>query len=160
MPMSLSFELMAVDGLARRGRLILPHGVVDTPAFMPVGTLGAVKALPPIELEEAGASIMLSNLYHLSLRPGIETIESMGGLHKFVGWDRPILTDSGGFQVFSLGALRQVTDRGVVFQSHLDGQTLELTPESVVEAQCRLGVDIGMILDECPPWPCSTGGAW
>ena len=159
MPMSLSFELMAVDGLARRGRLILPHGVVDTPAFMPVGTLGAVKALPPIELEEAGASIMLSNLYHLSLRPGIETIESMGGLHKFVGWDRPILTDSGGFQVFSLGALRQVTDRGVVFQSHLDGQTLELTPESVVEAQCRLGVDIGMILDECPPWPVDTRAA-
>ncbi len=151
--MSLSFEVTVVDGKARRGTLRLPHGLVDTPAFMPVGTLGAVKALPPTELEAAGASIMLSNLYHLSLRPGIEIIESMGGLHKFVGWNGPILTDSGGFQIFSLGALRQVTDRGVIFQSHLDGERLELTPESVVEAQTRLGVDIGMILDECPPWP-------
>jgi queuine tRNA-ribosyltransferase len=157
--MSLSFKLLAVDGLARKGRLRLPHGVVETPAFMPVGTLGAVKAMTPSGLEEAGASIMLANLYHLSLRPGIDAIASMGGLHKFVGWEGPILTDSGGFQVFSLGALRQVTDRGVVFQSHLDGQALELTPESVVEAQVRMGVDIGMILDECSPWPVDKSDA-
>ena len=157
--MTIRFDLVAVDGLARRGRMYLPHGVVDTPAFMPVGTLGAVKSMPPKELENAGASIMLSNLYHLSLRPGIETIESLGGLHQFSGWKGPILTDSGGFQVFSLGALREVSDHGVVFQSHLDGETLELTPESVVDAQQRLAVDIGMILDECAPWPIDRAGA-
>ena len=120
---------------------------------MPVGTLGAVKGLAPEDLRSAGASIMLSNLYHLSLRPGVEVIESLGGLHRFVSWHGPILTDSGGYQVFSLGALRQISERGVVFRSHLDGEELELTPESVVDSQNRLGVDIGMILDECPPWP-------
>lgn len=157
--MTLSFEVVDRDGLARTGRLKLAHGTVETPAFMPVGTLGAVKGLPPGELAEAGASIMLANLYHLSLRPGIDVIESLGGLNRFVGWDRPLLTDSGGFQVFSLGSLREVTDRGVTFRSHLDGQLLELTPESVVESQVKLGVDIGMVLDECSPWPVDKAAA-
>jgi queuine tRNA-ribosyltransferase len=120
---------------------------------MPVGTLGAVKGLSPTDLEAAGASVMLSNLYHLSLRPGIEIIEALGGLHRFTGWRRPILTDSGGYQVFSLANLRSVGVDGVSFRSHLDGAELRLTPESVVESQRRLGVDIAMVLDECPPWP-------
>ena len=120
---------------------------------MPVGTLGAVKGLSPLDLEASGASIMLANLYHLSLRPGIEVIESLGGLHEFTGWRRPLLTDSGGYQVFSLARLRQVGTEGVIFRSHLDGEELRLTPESVVESQQRLGVDIAMVLDECPPWP-------
>ena len=122
---------------------------------MPVGTLGAVKGLPPNELAATGASIMLANLYHLSLRPGIEEIESLGGLHAFTGWSGPILTDSGGFQVFSLAALRSLEDDGVRFRNHLDGGELWLTPEGVVESQLRLGVDIAMVLDECPPWPVS-----
>lgn len=120
---------------------------------MPVGTLGAVKGLSPTDLESTGASIMLANLYHLSLRPGIEVIESLGGLHEFTGWRRPILTDSGGYQVFSLANLRNVGADGVTFRNHLDGDELRLTPESVVESQQRLGVDIAMVLDECPPWP-------
>lgn len=153
--MSLSFEVQATDGLARRGRLDLPHGTVETPNFMPVGTLGAVKGLPPEELAATGASIMLANLYHLSLRPGIEEIESLGGLHAFTGWSGPLLTDSGGFQVFSLAALRSLDDEGVRFRNHLDGGELWLTPEGVVESQLRLGVDIAMVLDECPPWPVS-----
>ena len=153
--MSLSFAIQATDGLARRGQLSLPHGVVDTPAFMPVGTLGAVKGLGPAELRASGATIMLSNLYHLSLRPGIEVIEDLGGLHAFTGWSGPILTDSGGFQVFSLAALRALDDGGVSFRNHLNGDELRLTPEGVVESQRRLGVDIAMILDECPPWPVS-----
>lgn len=151
--MSLTFEVLSTDGLARRGRLSLDHGVVDTPAFMPVGTLGAVKSMPPLQLREAGASILLANLYHLSLRPGIDAIVELGGLHRFTGWDRPMLTDSGGYQVFSLGDLREFTENGVRFRSHLDGDLLELTPERVVKAQSRIGVDIGMILDECSPWP-------
>jgi queuine tRNA-ribosyltransferase len=151
--MSLAFEIRSRDGLARRGRLELPHGEVETPAFMPVGTLGAVKGLGPDDLRAAGASILLANLYHLSLRPGIEAIEALGGLHAFNGWSGPILTDSGGFQVFSLAALRRVDDAGVSFRSHLDGRKLRLTPESVVESQRRLGADIAMVLDECPPWP-------
>lgn len=157
--MSLSFEVQATDGLARRGRLDLPHGTVETPNFMPVGTLGAVKGLPPKELAATGASIMLANLYHLSLRPGIEEIESLGGLHAFTGWSGPLLTDSGGFQVFSLAALRSLDDEGVRFRNHLDGGELWLTPEGVVESQLRLGVDIAMVLDECPPWPVSRGQA-
>lgn len=120
---------------------------------MPVGTLGAIKGLGPQGLEEAGAAVMLSNLYHLSLRPGIETIEKLGGLHRFTGWNRPILTDSGGFQVMSLAALRTLDDGGVTFRSHLDGSSVRFTPEGVVEAQGRIGVDIAMVLDECPPWP-------
>jgi queuine tRNA-ribosyltransferase len=150
---ALSFEVLATQGEARLGRLTTPHGVVETPAFMPVGTLGAVKGVPPQELAAAGASIMLSNLYHLALRPGIDVIERLGGLHAFTGWPGPILTDSGGFQVFSLGALRKVDDGGVTFRSHLDGSPLRFTPEDVVEMQARMGVDVAMMLDECPPWP-------
>ncbi|MGE0641124.1 MAG: tRNA guanosine(34) transglycosylase Tgt [Thermoanaerobaculia bacterium] len=149
------FDLLARDGAARRGRLTTSHGTIETPAFMPVGTLGAVKGLTPGDLEEAGASVMLANLYHLSLRPGVEAIERLGGLHAFTGWTRPLLTDSGGFQVFSLAALSKITDEGVTFRSHLDGSALELTPESVVRAQEAMGVDLAMVLDECPPWPVS-----
>jgi queuine tRNA-ribosyltransferase len=149
----LTFEVLATCGAARRGRLTTPHGVVETPAFMPVGTLGAVKGIPPGDLAAAGASIMLSNLYHLALRPGIDTVERLGGLHAFTGWPGPILTDSGGFQVFSLQTLRKVDEGGVTFRSHLDGSPLRFTPEGVVAAQERMGVDVAMVLDECPPWP-------
>jgi queuine tRNA-ribosyltransferase len=148
-----TFELLARQGHARRGRLSTEHGVVETPCFMPVGTLGAVKGLAPQQLEEAGAAVMLANLYHLALRPGIETIERLGGLHRFCGWSRTLVTDSGGFQVFSLSDRRAVDDEGVEFKSHLDGATMRLTPESVVEMQERIGVDLAMVLDECPPWP-------
>jgi queuine tRNA-ribosyltransferase len=140
-------------GAARRGRLTTPHGVVETPAFMPVGTLGSVKGVTPQELAGAGASILLANLYHLVLRPGVEVIERLGGLHRFTGWNGPLLTDSGGFQVWSLGALRTVDDGGVTFRSHLDGSAWRFTPEDVVAWQARLGVDVAMTLDECPPWP-------
>jgi queuine tRNA-ribosyltransferase len=140
---------------ARRGLLTTPHGAVETPAFMPVGTLGAVKGVTPQELSAAGASILLANLYHLALRPGIDTIERLGGLHRFIGWTGPLLTDSGGFQVWSLGHLRTVDDDGVTFRSHLDGSSWRFTPEAVVEWQERLGVDVAMALDECPPWPVS-----
>lgn len=149
----LSFEVVNTDGLARRGRLTTPHGVVETPAFMPVGTLGAVKGITPDALEGLGAQVMLSNLYHLTLRPGIDLIEELGGVHRFTSWNGPILTDSGGYQVFSLADLRNIDDDGVSFRSHVDGAPLRFTPESVVEAQCRLGVDMAMVLDECPPWP-------
>lgn len=151
----MNFEILARDGSARTARLRTANGVIRTPAFMPVGTLGAVKGLTPQELEATGAEVMLANLYHLSLRPGIETIARAGGIHRFTGWNRPILTDSGGFQVFSLAGLRKVEERGVKFRSHLDGALLELTPESVVAAQEAIGVDIAMVLDECPPWPVS-----
>ena len=157
--MTLAFEILARAGAARRGRLTTPHGVIDTPAFMPVGTLGAVKGLTTRELEEAGASVMLANLYHLSLRPGIDIIEQLGGLHNFTGWQRPILTDSGGFQVWSLAKLRKIDAGGVSFRSHLDGSLLRFTPESVVRSQQRMGVDIAMMLDECPPWPIEHGAA-
>jgi queuine tRNA-ribosyltransferase len=148
---------------ARRGRLVTAHGAVETPAFMPVGTLGAVKGVTPQELSAAGAPILLANLYHLALRPGIETIERLGGLHRFIGWTGPLLTDSGGFQVWSLGHLRSVDDDGVTFRSHLDGSPRRFTPEAVVDWQERLGVDVAMVLDECPPWPVSreqAGAAW
>ncbi|HSN85568.1 MAG TPA: tRNA guanosine(34) transglycosylase Tgt, partial [Thermoanaerobaculia bacterium] len=150
--MSLTFQLLATAGLARRGRLATPHGTVETPAFMPVGTLGAVKGVTPQELAAAGASVMLSNLYHLALRPGVDTVERLGGIHAFTGWSGPILTDSGGYQVFSLEGLRKVDDGGVTFRSHLDGSVLRFTPEIVVDLQERMGVDIAMVLDECPPW--------
>lgn len=156
---ALSFELLATDGLARRGRLRTPRGVIETPAFMPVGTLGAVKGMIPQELEAAGAAVMLANLYHLALRPGIEVIRGLGGLHAFTGWTRPILTDSGGFQVFSLAGLRRIDEDGVTFRSHLDGAPLRFTPESVVAMQQDLGVDIAMMLDECPPWPVTAPAA-
>lgn len=149
----LSFEILARDGRARGGRLETAHGRVATPAFMPVGTLGAVKGLTPAALADCGAQVMLCNLYHLSLRPGIEVLERLGGLHRFTGWPAVLLTDSGGFQVFSLSALRQVDESGVRFRSHLDGATLEMTPEGVVRAQEAIEVDLAMVLDECPPWP-------
>ena len=157
--MSLSFELLTTDGQARRGRLTTPHGVVETPNFMPVGTRGAVKGVTAQELERTGAQVMLANLYHLTLRPGIDVIENLGGIHRFTGWNGPILTDSGGFQVFSLSRLRKIDPGGVTFRNHIDGDKVRFTPQSVVRSQCRLGVDIAMILDECPPWPISEKDA-
>ena len=158
-PVSSRFEVLSRDGAARRGRFATAHGVVETPAFMPVGTLGAVKGVEPGQLEAAGAEVMLANLYHLALRPGIDAIESVGGLHAFTGWRRPLLTDSGGFQIFSLSGLREVDADGVRFRSHLDGATLRFTPESVVADQERIGVDVAMVLDECPPWPIEEAAA-
>ncbi|MEE9145526.1 MAG: tRNA guanosine(34) transglycosylase Tgt [Candidatus Binatia bacterium] len=140
---------------ARLGRLVTSHGEVETPAFMPVGTHGSVKAMSPRDLEEIGSQMILANTYHLYLRPGVEVIRELGGLHRFMGWSRPILTDSGGFQVFSLGALRKITEEGVLFQSHLDGSSHLLTPEKVVQIQEDLGSDIAMVLDECIPHPSS-----
>jgi len=131
----------------RTGVLSTPHGSVATPAFMPVGSFGAVRGITPDQLEAAGVEILLSNSYHLALRPGVETITRLGGIHRFMGWTRPILTDSGGFQVFSLAPLVSVDEKGAVFRSHLDGARVEMTPESSVEIQCRLGVDIGMVFD-------------
>jgi queuine tRNA-ribosyltransferase len=147
------FEVTARDGHARRGRLRLAHGVVETPAFMPVGTRAAVKGVTLDDVEALGADILLANTYHLHLRPGDDVIARMGGLHAFMGRDGPILTDSGGYQVFSLAEHRQVTEDGVVFQSHLDGRRLELTPETAVDIQARLGADVAMAFDECPGWP-------
>jgi len=134
-------------GGGRTAVLRTPHGDVATPAFMPVGTFGAVRGITPDQLETAGVEILLSNSYHLALRPGVETISRLGGIHRFMGWSRPILTDSGGFQVFSLAPLVSMDERGAVFRSHLDGARVEMTPESSVEIQCRLGVDIGMVFD-------------
>ena len=151
--MSVPFHLLAQDGRARRGRLVLPHGEVETPAFMPVGTYGAVKAMSPRELEEVGAQIVLGNTFHLWLRPGLEVIEAHGGLHRFMGWDGPLLTDSGGFQVFSLGALRQITEEGVRFASPVNGDRLLLTPETSMHIQRMLDADVAMIFDECTPYP-------
>ena len=157
--MGLQFDILARSGQARRGRLVTANGTVETPAFMPVGTRGAVKGLSAQELEAAGATVMLANLYHLTLRPGIDVIERLGGIHRFTGWRGPILTDSGGYQVFSLAKLRRLDAAGVTFRSHLDGSLVRFTPESVVESQCRLGVDVAMVLDECPPWPISEADA-
>ena len=150
--MTAAFELLAGDGEARRGRLQLNHGTVDTPAFMPVGTYGTVKAMLPDELAALGAQIVLGNTFHLWLRPGVEVIGRHGGLHGFMGWERPILTDSGGFQVFSLGALRKVTEEGVRFRSPIDGAALFLTPEESMHVQTALNADIAMIFDECTPY--------
>jgi queuine tRNA-ribosyltransferase len=147
------FTLTHRDGLARRGRLELVHGAVDTPAFMPVGTYGTVKAMSPAELHEVGAQIVLGNTFHLWLRPGTEVIEKHGGLHRFMGWDGPILTDSGGFQVFSLGALRKITEEGVRFASPINGDRLLLTPEESMRVQRALDSDIAMIFDDCTPYP-------
>jgi queuine tRNA-ribosyltransferase len=149
--MSIHYELLSRDGLARRGRLHTPHGVVDTPAFMPVGTQATVKGLTPDQLQAAGARIVLGNAYHLALRPGDDLIAELGGLHAFMRWDGPILTDSGGFQVYSLAQQRRITDDGASFRSHIDGSPLELTPERAVAIQENLGSDIAMCLDECPP---------
>jgi queuine tRNA-ribosyltransferase len=150
--MSLAFDLLATDGGARRGRLHLAHGAVDTPAFMPVGTYGAVKAMTPRELEELDAQIVLGNTFHLWLRPGLEVIGRHGGLHRFMGWQRPILTDSGGFQVFSLGRLRKIGEEGVRFASPVNGDRLLLTPEESMRIQHVLDSDVAMIFDECTPY--------
>lgn len=147
------FTLTHTDGAARRGLVTTAHGVIQTPAFMPVGTQGAVKALTAQHLEEVGAEIILGNTYHLYLRPGDELIARRGGLHKFIGWDRPMLTDSGGYQVFSLSDRRKVEEQGVHFRSHHDGSAHLLTPEKAVEIQANLGSDIAMVLDECPALP-------
>src|SRR5262245_30055435 len=139
--MSIVFNLLSTDDSARRGRLVTPHGTAETPIFMPVGTQGTVKGLTPHQLRAVGTQILLGNTYHLTLRPGDELVAELGGLHRFMGWDGPILTDSGGFQVFSLAQIRNVTDTGVTFRSHIDGALLELTPERAVRIQENLGSD-------------------
>jgi queuine tRNA-ribosyltransferase len=151
--MSFSFQVEATSGAARAGRFVTPHGEVETPVFMPVGTLGSVKGVPQDTLEELGVQILLNNTYHLYLRPGVETIRQLGGVQKFMGWKRPILTDSGGFQVFSLSELRKVTEEGVSFRSHLDGSSHFFSPESALEAEIGLGADIIMAFDECTEFP-------
>ena len=149
----MKFDLYKTSGKARRGQLTLAHGTVQTPAFMPVGTYGTVKAMSPVELHDIGAHIVLGNTFHLWLRPGLDVIAAHGGLHGFMGWDGPILTDSGGFQVFSLGALRKITEEGVKFQSPVNGDKLFLTPEESMRIQRVLNSDIVMIFDECTPFP-------
>jgi queuine tRNA-ribosyltransferase len=151
--MALEFQIDARCNAARTGRLMTPHGEVETPVFMPVGTLATVKAVPQETLEELGAQLVLANTYHLYLRPGVEAIRAMGGLHAFMGWERALLTDSGGFQVFSLSPLRKLGEAGVEFRSHRDGSTHTLTPESATEAQVHLGADIIMAFDECTEYP-------
>jgi queuine tRNA-ribosyltransferase len=153
MPQAFSFTLLKSDGAARRGEIVTPHGKVQTPAFMPVGTQGTVKGLMPEAVAATGAEIVLGNTYHLMLRPGAERIAALGGLHAFMSWPLPILTDSGGFQVMSLSALRNLTETGVTFRSHLDGAMVELSPERAIEIQALLGADISMQLDECLKLP-------
>ena len=148
-----SFSLKARDGDARTGEIVTPRGVVRTPAFMPVGTGATVKAMFPEDVRATGADIILANTYHLMLRPGAERIAKLGGLHRFMHWEGPILTDSGGYQVMSLTKLRRIREDGVTFQSHIDGATLALSPERAIEVQCLLGADIQMVLDECTPFP-------
>ena len=149
----MQFELLKTDGRARRGRLVFERGVVETPAFMPVGTYGTVKGMTPEELDDSGAHICLGNTFHLMLRPGTGIIRQHGDLHDFMNWDKPILTDSGGFQVFSLGDLRKITEAGVTFRSPINGEKILLTPEKSMEVQRDLGSDIVMIFDECTPYP-------
>ena len=151
--MSHHFNIIAKQGLARLGRLNTPHGDIRTPAFMPVGTVGTVKAMHPESVKALGADIILGNTYHLMLRPTAERVAKLGGLHQFMNWQGPILTDSGGFQVMSLAKLRKITEEGVKFQSHLDGDTIMLTPERSIEIQHLLGADITMMFDECTPFP-------
>ena len=157
--MSLEFSVLATDGLARRGRLTLAHGVVETPTFMPVGTYGAVKGMRPHQVEETGADVIIGNTFHLWLRPGLAVIEAHGGLHRFVGWNKPILTDSGGFQVFSLGDLRKISEEGVSFRSPVDGAKCFLTPEESMRIQRSLNSDIVMAFDECTPYPATKSEA-
>jgi queuine tRNA-ribosyltransferase len=159
MTATFGFRVTARDGRARLGEMTTPHGLVQTPAFMPVGTQGAVKAMLPRDLFEVGAEIILANTYHLYLRPGDERIARHGGLHRFIGWDRPILTDSGGYQAFSLGERRTIDERGITFQSHLDGSTHLLTPEKATDIQANLGSDIAMVLDECLGYPATRDEA-
>jgi len=149
---SMQFNLLAQDGAARRGRLTFARGTVETPAFMPVGTGGTVKRLTPDERRAAHSQIILDNTYHLLLRPGLDVLMAAGGLNRFMGWNGPILTDSGGFQVFSLSKIRKVREEGVEFRSHIDGSLHFLSPEGSIEIQRRMGVDIAMAFDECPPY--------
>jgi queuine tRNA-ribosyltransferase len=153
----LRFEIEAEEGAARAGTLHLPHGTVRTPVFMPVGTAATVKTLTPEEVEGIGATMILNNAYHLFLRPGPEVVRELGGLHRFQHWDRPILTDSGGYQVFSLADIRTISDDGVVFQSHIDGSRHLFTPERVMEIERALGADVIMAFDHCPPGQAHRG---
>jgi queuine tRNA-ribosyltransferase len=155
----IGFDVLTRDGAARRGRLTTARGRIETPAFMPVGTAATVKAMRPEEVASTGADIILANTYHLMLRPGAERIAELGGLHRFMNWPRPILTDSGGYQVMSLAKLREIGERGVVFRSHLDGTRMELTPERSVEIQRLLDADIAMTFDECTPFPATEDEA-
>ncbi|MBK6552831.1 MAG: tRNA guanosine(34) transglycosylase Tgt [Rhodocyclaceae bacterium] len=151
----MKFELLATDGAARRGTLTLAHGTIETPVFMPVGTYGSVKAMDPAELVDIGARIVLGNTFHLWLRPGLDVVRAHGGLHRFMGWGKPILTDSGGFQVFSLGELRKITEEGVKFASPVNGDKLFMRPEDSMQIQHVLNSDVVMIFDECTPYPAS-----
>jgi len=151
--MAFSFSVLAEDGAARAGKMVTARGEIETPCFMPVGSAGSVKAMTPEELRTVGAQVVLANTYHLMLRPGAETIEKLGGLHRFMGWNGPILTDSGGFQVYSLARLCRLEEEGVEFRSHLDGSLHRLSPERAMELQGRLGSDMAMVLDDCPPLP-------
>ena len=148
------FTVLKEDGQARCGVLKTRHGDIQTPIFMPVGTQATVKGMTPAQIEEVGAQIILGNTYHLNIRPGSDLVHEMGGLHKFMNWKGPILTDSGGFQVFSLSKLRKITEKGIEFRSHLDGRKLFLGPQNCYEIQNKLDTDIAMVLDECPPYPC------
>src|SRR3954464_13136271 len=153
------FELLKTDALtkARLGRLTTAHGVIETPVFMPVGTQASVKALDPRELNEMGTQIILGNTYHLNIRPGMDIIRAAGGLHRFMNWDKPILTDSGGFQVFSLAKIRKIKAHGVEFRSHIDGSPLFLGPKEAMAIQRELGSDIAMVFDDCPPHTATPG---
>ncbi|NBC23463.1 MAG: tRNA guanosine(34) transglycosylase Tgt, partial [Gammaproteobacteria bacterium] len=153
------FELLASDGAARRGRLTTAHGTVETPVFMPCGTYGTVKAMTPAALEEVGTQILLGNTFHLMLRPGDDAVRELGGLHAFMHWPGPILTDSGGFQVWSLGELRKISEAGVVFRSPVNGDRVELTPEISMRVQRNLGADVVMQFDECTPYPATESQA-
>ena len=157
--MSLEFSVLATSGQARRGRLKLAHGVIQTPAFMPVGTYGAIKGMRPQQVEDSGADVILGNTFHLWLRPGLDVIQAHGGLHRFVGWNKPILTDSGGFQVFSLGEIRKISEKGVSFRSPIDGAKCFLTPEESMRIQRVLNSDIVMAFDECTPHPATHSEA-
>ena len=150
-----SFEINDTDGAARTGRLTTPHGPVETPAFMPVGTAGSIKGVTPHQLRETGARLILANTYHLQLRPTADAVRQLGGLHAFMGWDGPILTDSGGYQVFSLAGISNITDEGVEFRSHVDGAPIRLDPRIATRVQNVLGADVIMVLDHCPPLPCN-----
>src|SRR5437763_8051097 len=148
----LSFKVLATDGAARRGEIVTRHGTIQTPVFMPVGTLASVKSLTTDQLQQLGPEIILNNTYHLMLRPGIDLLEQLGGVHRFMNWNSSVLSDSGGFQVFSLASIRKVREEGVEFRSHIDGSAHFLSPETSIEIQTRMGVDIAMAFDECPEY--------